>query len=502
MSQANPRIRSDTLGLVLLTLTLLGPIFHLLGILLRGISFFYADFIRFIFAYLFLAASAGAAAWLILRPVSRTIRILAICGLLLNLVSIAYAGRLWRVDSLQLAGDTTLIPIAADKIGIVVAPVSDTAQALAEAQAIKDSLRNMAKQTNLDSQIEVRQVHALTSSDQAQNIGSRLHASVVIWGTESGSELLHIVHNITSLGAGGAEVSLDPMRLMLLLATIDTLAISENRLASEVQTPTTVGKVLAPTALGFCALTANQPALAAGFFQTALLANRLTTSTLHSLEGYLGLSYLFADRPDLAQSVLARARETEPDASTWLFSGYLALYQGDQDAAGEGFIRARALEPRSVQAYCGLGVVQSQLYNISRALSLFSQAVGLQPSWGIPYLLLAQAHELVGDVNAAQAAYERARLDASPFSSLSDLVGQRSLELAQKPPTPVPTAIIKPTTSPMPIPGLRYHTVAKGETLQKIAAQYSVSEKSLVQVNKLINQNVLYVGQVLVIPDE
>lgn len=502
MSQANARIRSDTLGLVLLTLALLGPIFHWLGILMRGVSFFYVDFGRLILAYLFLAASTGAAAWLILRPVSRIIRILAIGGLLLNLASIAYAGRLWRADSRQLTVDTTLVPIAENKIGIIVAPVSDTAQALAEAHAIEEALHTLAKQTNLDPIIEVRQVHALTSGDQAQQMGSRLRASVVIWGTESGSELLHVEHYVASLGTGNAEVSLAPMRLMLLLATIDTLNISENRLASEVQVPTIVGEVIAPTALGFGALAAAQPVLAASYFQTAIMAHRLATETIHSLEGYLSLALLFADRPDLAQTILAKARETEPDAATWLFSGYLALYQNDQNAASEGFMRARALEPRMVQAYCGLGIVLSQQHNISRALSLFSQAVALQPSWGIPYVLLAQANELAGNVNAAQAAYERARMNANPFNSLPGLIGQRSQELAQKPPTPVPTAIINPTASPMPIPGLRYHTVARGETLQKIAAQYNVPEDKIVQVNKLKNQNVLYVGQVLIIPDE
>ena len=54
----------------------------------------------------------------------------------------------------------------------------------------------------------------------------------------------------------------------------------------------------------------------------------------------------------------------------------------------------------------------------------------------------------------------------------------------------------------MPIPGLRYHTVAKGETLQIIADKYQVSEDKIVEANKLKNQNVLYVGQVLIITDE
>jgi LysM repeat protein len=146
--------------------------------------------------------------------------------------------------------------------------------------------------------------------------------------------------------------------------------------------------------------------------------------------------------------------------------------------------------------------VQSQQLNIRRAIALFSQAVDLQPSWGNAYLLLAQANELAGNMSAAQAAYESARVSASQFTGVSGLIDQRSREIAQNPPTPVPTATFKPTPSPMPIPGLRYHTVVKNETLQKIAAQYNVSEAVIVKANKLKNQNVLYIGQVLIIPDE
>jgi tetratricopeptide (TPR) repeat protein len=502
VSQANARTRSDTLGLALLTLAIVGPVFHWIGVLTRGASFFYVDFTKLLLVYLFLAASAGAAAWLIMRPVSHLLRILAISGLLLNLASIAYAGRLWRSDAQQLVGDTTLVPIALDKIGIIIAPVSDTAQALAEAHALEAALNNLVKQTSLDSRIEIRQVHELTSRDQAQQMGSRLRANVVIWGTETGSELLQVEHNITSLGAGNAEISLDSKRLLLLLATIDTIYIPENRLASENQISTVVDELLAPTVLGFSALAASEPVLATGYFQTALEAHHLTTETMQSLAGYMSLAFMFADRLDLAQTTLGKARENEPDASTWLLSGYLALYQNDQSAAMDYFMQARALAPRSVQAYCALGVVSSQQHNITRALSLFSQAITLQPAWGIPYVLLAQANELAGNMNAALAAYDQARLYSSPFSKLPDLVSQRNLQLAQKPPTPVPTATILPTPSPMPIPGLRYHTVAKGETLQKIAAQYNVSEDNLAKVNKLKNQNVLYVGQVLIIPDE
>ncbi|MFK7801036.1 MAG: LysM peptidoglycan-binding domain-containing protein [Anaerolineae bacterium] len=60
-------------------------------------------------------------------------------------------------------------------------------------------------------------------------------------------------------------------------------------------------------------------------------------------------------------------------------------------------------------------------------------------------------------------------------------------------PTPTP-APQQPTTESTT------HTVSAGETLSRIAARYGVTVNSIVAANNLFNSNIIYVGQVLVIP--
>jgi lipoprotein-anchoring transpeptidase ErfK/SrfK len=81
-------------------------------------------------------------------------------------------------------------------------------------------------------------------------------------------------------------------------------------------------------------------------------------------------------------------------------------------------------------------------------------------------------------------------------------------------PTPMPTAVT-PTTPPRtdqpvdppadqpadPSPDQLSHTVQRGDTLAAIARNYGVSIEALVDANAIIDADLLYVGQTLVIPD-
>lgn len=67
-------------------------------------------------------------------------------------------------------------------------------------------------------------------------------------------------------------------------------------------------------------------------------------------------------------------------------------------------------------------------------------------------------------------------------------------------PTPTVTMVIPtPTLTPTPIAGIE-HTVAPGEVLSAIAAQYGVTVEAIVAANNLEDPNRLEVGQVLLIP--
>lgn len=61
---------------------------------------------------------------------------------------------------------------------------------------------------------------------------------------------------------------------------------------------------------------------------------------------------------------------------------------------------------------------------------------------------------------------------------------------------PAPTAV--PTTAPQPQAG--QYTVKPGDNLYRIATQFGTTVAALVQANNIVNPNLIFVGQVLVIP--
>jgi LysM repeat protein len=65
-------------------------------------------------------------------------------------------------------------------------------------------------------------------------------------------------------------------------------------------------------------------------------------------------------------------------------------------------------------------------------------------------------------------------------------------------PAPQPTATPKPATNNSG--NTTVHTVASGDTLSSIAAQYNVSWEAVANYNNITNPNVLYIGQKLNIP--
>ncbi|MFH1141912.1 MAG: LysM domain-containing protein [Chloroflexota bacterium] len=67
-------------------------------------------------------------------------------------------------------------------------------------------------------------------------------------------------------------------------------------------------------------------------------------------------------------------------------------------------------------------------------------------------------------------------------------------------PTPSPTATPLPSPTATPTPGPTIYTVVPGDTLYKIAQQYSVTIEAIVQANKLQDPRMLRIGQELIIP--
>ena len=76
-------------------------------------------------------------------------------------------------------------------------------------------------------------------------------------------------------------------------------------------------------------------------------------------------------------------------------------------------------------------------------------------------------------------------------------VGQTLLIPGSYNPNPQPV----PQPQPQPQPGANNYVVRPGDTLARIARSYGVNLWSLAQHNRITNVNLIYVGQVLNIPD-
>ncbi len=486
--------RNRLLDVALLTIALLGPFFHLLGILLRGLTLFYANYSRLGFIYGVLAFSAVAAALLWLRRRSWAIRLIAGAALVVNLGSIAYAGSLWSREMREALANAALVPIASHQVGILVAPADESQAALAGVKALERNLKEIVQQYGLQEHVDLRRVYPLASAEQARRLAERLRANIVLWQPTPDR------CTWTVLGANETEIELSPSSLMLLMTTQHTFTPSFE--GGDAQDAAQAATVAAPTAAGFAALALGQPVVAVAQFRQALGASGTTTITRRTLYNYLGTALLYADRPDLAIQEFNRAKEIAPDAYTWSGIGIVFMLRREWAEALEAFQAAVAVDPYSPLGYCGLGIIRAREGDIFRAIATYQQAIALCPDWGAPYALLGMAYELEGKAEAARQAYQAAGLRAGPNAGFHVAVLERADAVLRNPPTAIPTATRRPLPTPTPVPTSAIYIVQKNDTLRSIADKFGVTVDAIVELNQLDDPNMLVVGQRLIIPQK
>jgi len=134
--------RSRLLDVTLIVVALLGPIFHLTGIVSQRLALLYSDYIRIGFTYGLLAFSAAAAAFYRIfttqAPHAPDRRWYP-----------ADQPRLCRLRRKSVVGDVreainnaTMAPIEPGKVGIAVAPTDQGTAAIAEVRAIENAIRS------------------------------------------------------------------------------------------------------------------------------------------------------------------------------------------------------------------------------------------------------------------------------------------------------------------------------------------------------------------------
>jgi Flp pilus assembly protein TadD len=483
----------------LLILALLGPVFHLVGILSRGVALLYAQVPRLILTYIILSLSAAAGAYVALRKSHWLVRGLAALALLVNLGSIIHVANAFSQEMSKSFADIDMSPVPPGQVGIVVAPADPSSAALEWAHTIENELRNTIRVAQQDTLITVRHGSPVHTEPQAIALGLKMNANIVVWPETDNYTIQPVRYHVTVLGANETDVTLEPHKLMLLLATQVTYSVNNVGLEAADLKP---AQLVAPVASGFAFMAVGKPMFAAVQFQYLLQNPAIPDDIKRQVHNYYGTALLYVPRADLAEIEFTRSNTIAPNGAAWVGLGTIALTQRDWRGAEYAFHQALGLDPYSTAPYCGRGIILSEQRAVARAVSVYQQAVLLQAESNVPYALMGLAYELAGSVPEAVEAYRRAALHAGPNAGLQLAALERAERIQRNPPTAVPTATPIPLPTATPIPESALYTVQRGDTLRDIADKTGVPMEEIVRLNRIENPNALSVGQVLIIPEK
>jgi tetratricopeptide (TPR) repeat protein len=451
-----------------------------------------------------LSISAASAAYVSMHRGSPGVRMVAAAALLINLGSMAYSARLWSRDMERAFAEVEMTPVRAGQVGILISPADHSSEAVHEARAIERRVNSIVDQLGLADFVTVRHAYPVASPEQAERLAGRMRAHLVIWKTERprswDSNVIDMAYHVTVMGANGTALDLQPLRLMLLMATEDTFTLHTTRPKDgDVMSPLALNAV-APVAAAFGCLSLDRPMQAAALHDSVLRSVSLPAESEAALRTYYGTALLYLERPDLAMEQFGYSNELVPNAMAWTGIGNASLSGRDRDGAREAYSRAIAIDPYSPMPYCGLGILLLRESQIGQALSSYRQAIALRPRGSVPYALMGMAQELNGDIPAAREAYQASASYAGPMAGLYMASLERADEILRNPPTPVPTATLRPLPTPTPVATVAIYRVVRGDTLAGIARDMEVTVDALIQANQLDPQGFLQVGQTLLIP--
>jgi len=484
----------------LYVVAVVGPVLFGAGYLTRGLSMMETDIARLVLMYAVMACSAGAAAHLALGTGSARFRLASGITLALNLGIVVITGARWIEGASRAEERSRREPMAAELAGIVVAPRDQSAEAIAEAQGIEETIQHIMERNGLGRMLEFRRAYAVPSSDHAQRLGLTLGANVVVWQSVELGAAPRLMQTVTVLGAHEVQVPLNESDLLLLMATQEEFSVSSSlgdvEAASRLATD-----VVAPVAAAFGALSVGSPVVAATHFRNAAQSPDLPQSAVALLRAYRAMALLSAERPDLALPEYEASLALHPTAYAWTGVGNVRLMARDWEGARSAYQRAIALDSYASAPYCGLGIIRARERDVAGAISAYRQAVALDPDRAAPHAFLGLGYELSGDAAAAQEELQVAVARSGPNATLQQATSERAQQVAANPPTAVPTATPRPTPTATPFPSTGVYQVQRGDTLAEIAEELGVPAELLIEVNRLENPNALDIGQILIIPE-
>lgn len=498
-NRSAPTSTDGCLAPALLLVAAMGPVMHLFSLSRDGISFLWGDYGPVGLHYGLLALSGICAAVLITkRGVMAALRGLAAAAFVANLLAIAYGAHAWRAQAEEQLRALSVTPVDAP-VGILVAPVSNQADALAVATQVCEEIDALIRGSGLESVIATRHVAPIPSAKQAEALARRLGAHVVVWGVDRGRDAAVIEYHVLGLGANEPDMTLDPESLLLVASSRVSFTVRQVP-ALDADTLALGRQVLPLVAAGHGALVADEPLQAGGFYSATLRTDDIPTEQAASLRYLLGVALLRAGRPDLAAQQFAWSSQLDARAHVGL--GLATFLQGDIAAAAAHLTRAIDQDAYDPMAYLALAAVSIEQQQPPRAIGAATRAVALEPEWAPAHAMLGLAYELESNLPAAMHAYEACARYAGHLEALAEASRQRAQTIVEEPPTPVPTLTPWPTPTATAVPTEGVYRVQQGDTLQRIADKLGVEMKVLIELNRLEDPHSLYVGQYLILPEE
>ncbi len=494
-SHGDDTLARKAISTSLLLFAVVGPLLYGLSFLSLGVALMRIETLRLIVMFLVVSLSIGAGAFLAAsRGTAVFLRIAGAISVLAMMALLGWSWRVWATEFDQVLVDTAMEPIATNQVGILFAPLDDSATATDVIRQIEDTVNVVLSKNGLRSEVGFRRVYPISSFEQAERLATALNANIVVWQRQvSGVPIIHEWH-ISVMGADETLVDPDAESLLCFLLTQGDIVIQTS---SDVENDSDMLLAVSEVTAGFAALAVGDPVLAASEFHYAYESELLPDSSKEAIQGYRGIALLSADRMDLAAEEFA-ALDT---AYAWTGQACISMFDRDWNAARDNLECAVARDPYFAPAYCGLGIVSVRLLDIDSALNAYDEAIALEPNWGVPHALKAMAYELLGDSETAAAEYQLCVQLAGPNGALQREAAEFGTIVVENPPTAVPTATPKPTATPTPFPTSGVHIVESGDTVAGIADEYGVTIDDLVSVNNLEDPNSLSIGDILIIPD-
>jgi len=490
--------RDRIISLALLLLALATPVLFLTGYALNGQEILSRSTPHLVVAFVCLSIGAGASAYLLLQRNPLFVRLVAAVALVVLLGSVSYVRVAWGQNMSRAIAQLRREPFAAGQVGVLLCPTDQSAGALRQARDLQQLIERTVDGAQLGDRIEAQIAYPVSSADQALVLASDRRASVVVWSQETTYHgQVTAAYHLTSPGVATANISAEPLDLLLVLLTQGTFDLERTYEQDASGIQSLARETIVPMAIGMAFWAADDPLMAATLFDKALLAQGLTEEERQAIHRYLAGAMLALSRDDLAEQHLQQAGD---GAAVAVGQGAVAILRREWDDAEDAFLHALEIEPGNIAAYCGLSSVYATKLQAERAVQAAQKAIALNNELAAPYAFLGMALERTGDIEGAQQAYQRAAVFSGGNIGLYNATTARSQTVQKNPPTPVPTATMRPTPSITPYPTSALYTVESGDTLAKIADKFGVTVDEIMELNKISNRNAIAVGEVLKIP--